>query len=1148
MKIKKLVTLLVFGALGIWATTRWQGHGERMQGADDTPDLGPLATRQALIQDRGPTTHPPRPASPPEDENFSDLPGAEAAGRESIDVALTEARHRVSPMPPEAAAGDNAGTLHHACNPAQGLVARFLSKGLRITPPGDVHAWQVTLSRRTPAGTAPVLESHGSKVEYHHADGVVEWWNNESGGFRQGFVVPATLQEHGEVRIAIRLEGMTADADPDRPGDLRFLQQPGIPLLGYRDLKAWDARQRPLQARMNATADGLELVALTSGAVFPVTIDPLVVRDPSILQGPVTDTGNVVGSRFGSTIASDGSRLMVRAGADFDPAGRCFGKVYTFKNEAGIWSFESQLIPPAALLTDATGEFGSSIAIHGNTAVVGNPISFSKGQVHVYEFSGSSWQHVTRFQRADGLSPFDSSADFGRAVAVWGDVIVAGDPSAKPPSMETEGMVFAYRKTNGQWVDDGRLAPPAGPLPYALGQSLALQDGRAFVGADRAVHIFERTPAGWSQTERLTAPAFAEFPFGAPLAVSGETLAVGTTDLFGNSNGAVHLFRQEAGAWNHQARLAVQGGPSSLGEEKSFGDSIALSGDLCLVGATRLVPPGIADYGAVIAFTCTGGVWTREADLFAATGTGESVALAGGFAFVGDDNNAASAPGVIPNAGLVSVSRVTSPCPVIRVRSAGKLLKPNNTFRVPAASPGHPTTVDLVLENAGASLLADFRLELTGPDAADFECIAPQARELMSGATSSIRVRFSPADPGTRTAELRIHSNDCAGPFRLPLSGSSGSFPEISLEHLGHGPLPDGSGQVDFGVTGSGDESTATFRVSNLGTGPLSKLSRKISGPAARDYHISKLPSSLPPGGTWDFTIIFRPLAAGNRPAVLQLFSSDSDESPFEIPLTGQGVARPEIEVRSGKTLLQDGSASLDFGTPAAGKRVTRKLTVRNTGWLPLQNLAFSLTGDTAGFALAPVTLGSIAPGKSLGLTLTCTGPASGLNVATLVIASNDADESPFEIELRAGTAPAAATARATGDAVGLQLPPSLAAAPAGDADGDGVGALLEFAFGLDPGEADHAILTPGRTTGLPRISMASANGHLSLRFEFVRRRDGLLKYQPQVTSDLTNFEAVSGPERITIIDADWERVIVDAPVPVERPDRLFGRVKVTSR
>lgn len=1148
MKLRKPLLLLVIVAFGLLTAFWWPGRSARTQAPNGVAPIGQHASSPALAPDSGPAANPSEPAFAPEDEVFADLPGAGAAERESTDLALTEVRHRVSPMPAEAAVGDNAGTLHHAFNPAQKLVARFLSNGLRITPPGDVHAWQVTLSRRTPAGTATVLESHGSKVEYHHADGVVEWWSNESGGFRQGFVVPATLQEHGEVRIAIRVEGMTADADPDRPGDLRFLQRPGVPLLGYRDLRAWDARQRPLQARMNATADGLELVALTPDAVFPVTIDPLVVRDPSILQGPVTDTGNGVGSRFGSTIASDGSRLMVRAAADFDPAGRCFGKVYTFKHEEGNWSFESQLIPPAALPTDATGEFGSAIALHGDTAVVGNPIPDSKGQVHVYEFSGNSWQHVTRFLRADGLSPFDRSADFGRTVAVSGDVIVAGDPSAKPPSMETEGMVFGYRKTDGQWVEDGRLAPPAGPLPYALGQSLALQDGRAFVGADRAVHIFERTPAGWVQSARLTAPVFAELPFGAPLAVSGETLAVGTSDFFGNSNGAVHLFREEAGAWNHQARLAVPGHQPHLTEEPSFGGSVALSGDLCLVGATRLVPSGIADYGAVIAFTRTGGVWTREADLFAATGTGESVALAGGFAFVGDDNNAASAPGVIPNAGLVRGSRITTPCPVLRVRSAGKILKPNSTLRVPAASPGHPTMVDLVLENAGASLLADFRLELTGPDAADFECIAPQARELMTGATSAIRVRFSPAATGTRTAELRIHSNDCAGPFRLPLSGTSGSLPEIAVEHLGHGFLLDASGQVDFGDTGSGDESMATFRVSNLGTGTLSKLSRKITGPAAKDYRIPKLPPVLEAGGTSEFTITFRPGAVGNRPAVLQLFSTDSDESPFEIALTGQGVARPEIEVGWGKTRLQDGSSSLDFGTPAAGKRVTRKLTVRNTGWLPLHNLAFSLTGDSAGFMLAPVTLGSIAPGKSIGLTLTCTGPASGLDVATLVIASNDADESPFEIELRAGAAPAVATARAFGDAVGLQLPPSLAAAPAGDADGDGIGALLEFAFGLDPGRADHAILTPDRTTGLPRISIASGNGHHSLRFEFVRRRDGLLEYQPQVTNDLTNFEAVPGPERITIIDADWERVIVDTPVPVERPARLFGRVKVTSR
>jgi hypothetical protein len=114
---------------------------------------------------------------------------------------------------------------------------------------------------------------------------------------------------------------------------------------------------------------------------------------------------------------------------------------------------------------------------------------------------------------------------------------------------------------------------------------------------------------------------------------------------------------------------------------------------------------------------------------------------------------------------------------------------------------------------------------------------------------------------------------------------------------------------------------------------------------------------------------------------------------------------------------------------------------------------------------------------------------------------------------------------------------------------GDGVPNLLKFAFNMAPDPGDLStqsttrILAPAGLRGLPAIT-PTAN---SWSVDYLRRRSGLT-YQPEMMT-MTNgarWLPVNGTRRITVIDANWERVSEVIPRPTNATGALL-RVRVNS-
>jgi len=253
------------------------------------------------------------------------------------------------------------------------------------------------------------------------------------------------------------------------------------------------------------------------------------------------------------------------------------------------------------------------------------------------------------------------------------------------------------------------------------------------------------------------------------------------------------------------------------------------------------------------------------------------------------------------------------------------------------------------------------------------------------------------------------------GPKLTILTGAPSSTPatpEISVESPIGQALTDNVGSVDFGSHRAGKSFRQSVVVRNLGEGvagvsDLTGLGASISGANAGDFVITTPlgVNLLPPAGTFQMVtglvVTFTPGGSGTRNAMLTITSNDADEASFEVPLTGEGIVEPEIEVEAPGQLALDNGNTFDFGTGSIGAGSAHTFTIHNTGNAVLDSLHVSVDGThSSNFVVTTQPSASVTQDTSGTFVVTFTPSAGGLRTARLLIASNDSDENPFSIQL----------------------------------------------------------------------------------------------------------------------------------------------------
>jgi hypothetical protein len=317
--------------------------------------------------------------------------------------------------------------------------------------------------------------------------------------------------------------------------------------------------------------------------------------------------------------------------------------------------------------TQAEDHFGTSVALSGNTAVVGAPYESSaatgangnqadnsatySGAAYVFVRHGTNW-HQQAYLKPSNTEASDS---FGSAVAISGDTIVIGAPNEASDAMGVNGddtnnnlapsgAAYVFVRTATNWVQQAYLKASNTGLNDAFGSSVAISGETIVVGAPGegsnatgingnqnddsaagagAAYVFVRNGTNWSQQAYVKASnTDAGDMFGFSVAISDGTVVVGAIweasnaiGVNGNESdnstfgvGAAYVFERDVTTWSQRAYLK----PSITARNQVFGRSAAVSGDTVVVGA-----PQETDAGAAYVFLRNGSNWAQQARLTA---------------------------------------------------------------------------------------------------------------------------------------------------------------------------------------------------------------------------------------------------------------------------------------------------------------------------------------------------------------------------------------------------------------------------------------------------------------------------------------------------------------------------------------------------
>jgi hypothetical protein len=367
-------------------------------------------------------------------------------------------------------------------------------------------------------------------------------------------------------------------------------------------------------------------------------------------QAELTAIDGAANDELGASVAVSGNTALVGAPLQSVAGTYSVGAAYVFMRSAGVWTQQARLLAADGGSLD---RFGSSVAVAGETALIGAPGRMgSTGAAYVFTRSGGVWTQAQLLSAPDGAA-YD---ELGRSVAISGKTALVGAPLHDQAGQVNAGAAYIYTRLAGVWISEGRLTGFDAALSDQFGTSVAVSGETAVVGAPYhgipgtynpgVAYVFTRSAGSWPQQAELSAfDAGAGAGFGASVAVSGEIALVGApsqTSAGKASAGAAYVFARSAGAWSQEAEPLAADGVAGDG----FGSSVALSGDAALIGAPNHTTGGQAYAGAAYVFTRSGGAWLQEAeptaaDAAAGDGFGHSIALSGDTALVGAPGHAA---------------------------------------------------------------------------------------------------------------------------------------------------------------------------------------------------------------------------------------------------------------------------------------------------------------------------------------------------------------------------------------------------------------------------------------------------------------------------------------------------------------------------
>ena len=240
------------------------------------------------------------------------------------------------------------------------------------------------------------------------------------------------------------------------------------------------------------------------------------------------------------SVALDGDTAVIGATGDDDLGDRS-GSAYVFRWDGATW-IEHKLTASDGAAYDL---FGSSVAVAGDTAVIGAyGDDEGAGSAYVFRWDGATWvEHK--------LTASDGAADdrFGYSVAVDGNTAVIGAAGDDDLGISS-GSAYVFRWDGATWVEH-KLTASDGAAYDRFGEAVALDGNTAVIGAAGftnsagSAYVFVRDGTTWTEQAKLTASDGAAYDyFGEAVALDGDTVVIGAyrDDDLGDDSGSAYVF------------------------------------------------------------------------------------------------------------------------------------------------------------------------------------------------------------------------------------------------------------------------------------------------------------------------------------------------------------------------------------------------------------------------------------------------------------------------------------------------------------------------------------------------------------------------------------------------------------------------------
>ena len=348
-------------------------------------------------------------------------------------------------------------------------------------------------------------------------------------------------------------------------------------------------------------AYGDDGAGIDSGAAYVFTK----VSDRWIRTAKLTASDGAAYDNFGVSVAVDGDIAVIGAYGD-DGAGIDSGAAYVFARDSGTWSQAAKLTASDGAALDY---FGYSVAVDGDTVLVGayqdddeDDDLEDSGSVYVFVEPGAGWGTGTETAKLTASGGGEDDY-FGISVAVDGDTAVIG-ASGDDDNGADSGSVYVFIRVSGTWSQQTKLTASDGAAYDWFGYAVAVDGDTVVVGAygdddngpaSGSAYVFIRVSGTWSQQTKLTASDGAAYDwFGHSVAVDGDTAVVGAygDDDNGPASGSAYVFIRVSGTWSQTVKLTASEGAA----DDWFGYSVAVDGDFPVVGAGSAYVSGVRDW------------------------------------------------------------------------------------------------------------------------------------------------------------------------------------------------------------------------------------------------------------------------------------------------------------------------------------------------------------------------------------------------------------------------------------------------------------------------------------------------------------------------------------------------------------------------